>query len=108
MQFTPKELTPDQMCSLRDFLERVPDPRHRRGRRYPWPTLLTIVLAARIASATARFILDHGLHYLLTVKGNQLTIRAQLRDDYHWTAVAHAETGLGHGRIERRTIQATP
>ena len=52
MNFIPKELNPDQRCSLRDFLERVPDPRHRRGQRYPWAVLLTIVLAARLAGST--------------------------------------------------------
>lgn len=41
-------------------------------------------------------------------KPRQSTIQEQLRDDYHWTAVAHSETGLGLGRIERRTIQVTP
>ena len=57
---------------------------------------------------TARHMLDHGLHYLLTVKGNQPTIQEQLRDDCHWTAVTQADSGLGHGRIERRTIQVSP
>ena len=254
------KLTTAQMLSLRDFLRCVPDPRGRRGKRYPWPALLTIVLAARVAGATtlteisdfgraleqsvrqalgiprrrqtgryhapgistlhyalkdvdeerledllaewtrlqapdseplaldgkvlrgshdhdldaagtvrdeapkqqlsavgilsglvvgqrgftgakedaegatlraalqpwlhtgrcviadalhpthetARYIRDHGLHYLLTVKGNQPTVQAQSRDDYHWAAVAHVESGLGHGRIERRTIQVSP
>ena len=254
------KLTNDQMLSLRDFLERVPDPRRRRGKRYPWPALLTIVLAARVAGATtlteisdfgralaqavlqglgipcrrqtgqfhapcistfhyalkeievdtledllaewtrlqapddeplaldgkvmrgsydrdreddgsvrdeapwqqlsavgilsglivgqrgftgakedaegailrqslepwkntgrcviadalhttletARCILALGLHYILTVKGNQPLILEQLRDDYHWQVAAHSESGLGHGRIERRTIQVSP
>ena len=51
MQFTPNERTPEQMLSLRDFLRQVPDPRGRRGPRYPWPALMTIMLAARIAGA---------------------------------------------------------
>ena len=63
--------------------------------------------ALHTTHATARFIRDRGLHYLLTVKGNQPTIQAQLRD-YHWTSVTHSESGLGHGRIERRTIQVSP
>lgn len=52
MQFTPNELTAEQMLSLRDFPRQVPDPRGRRGQRYLWPALMTIMLAVRIAGAT--------------------------------------------------------
>lgn len=45
-------LTTAQMLSLRDFVRSQPDSRGRRGLRYPWPALLTIVLAARVAGAT--------------------------------------------------------
>lgn len=45
-------LTTAQMLSLRNFLRRVPDPRGRRGKRYPLPPLLTIVLSARMAGST--------------------------------------------------------
>ena len=254
------KLTTAQMLSLRDYLERVPDPRRRRGKRYPWPALLTLVLAARVAGATtltemsdfgraldqsvlqdlgiprraqtgrfhapgistlhyalkdvdveqledllaawtrdqapddeplaldgkvlrgsydhdraadgtvrdedpwqqlsavgilsglivgqrgftgatedaegailrqslepwkntgrcviadalhttletAQFIVDSGLFYILTVKGNQPTILEQLREDYHWQVAAHTVSGLEHGRLERRTIQVSP
>lgn len=30
------QLTTAQMLSLRDFLDRVPDPCRRQGKRYPW------------------------------------------------------------------------
>lgn len=46
-------LTTAQMLSLRDFVRLQPDARGRRGLRYPWPALLTIVLAARVAGATS-------------------------------------------------------
>ena len=45
-------LTTAQMLSLRDFVRRLPDPRARRGKRYPWPALLTMVMAARVAGLT--------------------------------------------------------
>ena len=46
-------LTTAQMLSLRDFLRCQPDSRARRGKRYPWPALLAIVLAARLAGSTS-------------------------------------------------------
>ena len=58
--------------------------------------------------ATAEHIRTLGLHYILTVKGNRPLLLEQLRDDYHWQVVAHSESGLGHGRIKRRTIQVSP
>ena len=58
--------------------------------------------------ATAQHILDCGLHYILTVKGNQPTLQQQLRDDYHWAHTERSASDLGHGRIERRTIQVSP
>jgi predicted transposase YbfD/YdcC len=35
-----------QYSDLRAALAAVPDPRHRRGQRYPWPLLLTLIAAA--------------------------------------------------------------
>ena len=64
--------------------------------------------ALHTTHATARYMCAHGLHYLLTVKGNRPAIQAQLRDDCRWTKVEHTESGHGHGRIERRTIQVFP
>ncbi|MGH2533812.1 MAG: hypothetical protein ACRDJW_16085 [Thermomicrobiales bacterium] len=34
---------------VRAALGDVPDPRQRRGRRYPWPVLLTLIGAALVA-----------------------------------------------------------
>ena len=54
-------LSPAQMESLFDFLRQVPDPRQPRGKRYSLPSLLTIVLSARLAGAdTLTDISDFG------------------------------------------------
>ena len=76
----------------------------------PWKNTGRCVIADALHTtlATAQHILALGLHYILTVKGNQPLILGQLRDDYHWQVAAHSESGLGHGRIERRTIQVSP
>ena len=42
-------LNPKQWRSLRDYLAQVSDPRCRRGLRYPLPTALTLLIAARLA-----------------------------------------------------------
>ncbi|MEU3201887.1 ISAs1 family transposase [Streptomyces sp. NPDC006996] len=46
---TPLETVAD----LRSFLAAVPDPRARRGIRYPWPALLTAAAAAVLAGAAS-------------------------------------------------------
>ena len=76
----------------------------------PWRNTGRCVIADALHTqrATAQHILDCGLHYILTVKGNQPTLQEQLRDDYHWALTEHSESHLGHGRIERRTIQVSP
>jgi hypothetical protein len=38
-----------QYRDLRAALSAAPDPRHRRGRRYPWPVLLTVIAAALVS-----------------------------------------------------------
>ncbi len=42
-------LTPAQWYDLYAYLDQVPDTRHRQGRRYPMRTVLTILIAARLA-----------------------------------------------------------
>ena len=76
----------------------------------PWKNTRRCVIAAALHTtlATAEHIRDLGLRYILTVKGDQPLLLEQLRDDYHWQVIAHSESGLGHGRIERRTIQVSP
>ena len=54
-------LSDSQLQSLREFLEKVSDTRGQRGLRYPTATLLTIVLAARMAGRqTLTRISDFG------------------------------------------------
>jgi len=60
--------------------------------------------------AIAQKIIDHGAHYVLSLKGNQPTLEADVLD-YFRTAPAHeilATTTLekGHGRIETRHYKA--
>ena len=54
-------LSPAQMESLYRFLQQVPDPRGRRGKRYALESVLTLVIAARLAGAdTLTDISDFG------------------------------------------------
>jgi predicted transposase YbfD/YdcC len=49
---------------------------------------------------------ERGAHYLVTVKGNQPGLLAQLRS-LPWKQVpaGHVQDGQGHGRIERRIVK---
>ena len=51
---------------------------------------------------------DDFFDLILFDEGHQPLILEQLREDYHWRVAAYSESGLGHGRIERRTIQVSP
>jgi predicted transposase YbfD/YdcC len=55
----------------------------------------------------ATWLHGHGAHYLVTVKGNQPGLLAQLRS-LPWKQVpaGHVQDGRGHGRIEKRVIKA--
>ena len=44
-------ITPTRAADLRDYLARIPDPRHRRGIRHPLPAILGIAAAAVAAGA---------------------------------------------------------
>ncbi|WP_327121701.1 ISAs1 family transposase [Nocardia sp. NBC_01730] len=57
---------------------------------------------------TARVITDRGGHYILTVKGNQPTLRKKLKN-IPWSQVPALHTDLdhSHGRQVRRTFKAT-
>lgn len=54
----------------------------------------------------AEYIVGRGGHYVLTVKGNQPSLRAQLAA-LPWTEVpaGHFDGGKAHGRIEQRTVK---
>jgi predicted transposase YbfD/YdcC len=58
--------------------------------------------------AHADYLIGRGAHYLLTVKGNQPTLLAQLRA-LPWADVPVADqtAGKGHGRVESRTLKMT-
>jgi predicted transposase YbfD/YdcC len=54
-----------QYTDLRTALSAVPDPRQRRGRRYPWPALLTLIAAALVSGqqgmrAIAQWVAEHA------------------------------------------------
>lgn len=49
---------------------------------------------------------ERGAHYLLTVKGNQPSLRNQLKTlPWKDVPVAHTSTDRAHGRVEKRTIK---
>ncbi|MHA6800194.1 ISAs1 family transposase [Bounagaea algeriensis] len=48
---------------------------------------------------------ERGAHYLVTVKGNQPALRAQLHA-LPWKQVPVGHTERGHGRVEKRTLKA--
>jgi predicted transposase YbfD/YdcC len=51
-------------------------------------------------------VLQRGAHYLLTVKGNQPGLSAQLKAlPWKQVPVAHTCTNRAHGRVEKRTIK---
>lgn len=54
-----------QYSHLHAALSAVPDPRHRRGCRYPWPVLLTLLAAAVVSGqqgvrAIAQWVAEHA------------------------------------------------
>ena len=55
----------------------------------------------------ARYLVgERGAHYLLTVKGNQPTLRRQLAA-LPWVEIpiTHTQNDRGHGRVEKRTLK---
>ena len=54
-----------QYTNLRAALAAVPDPRCRRGQRYPWPVLLTLIAAALVSGqqgmrAIGQWVVEHA------------------------------------------------
>lgn len=68
----------------------------------------TIVIADALHTSrqTGQAIVDHDLHYLLTVKGNQPTLLETL-EEYAWHDQPVQTIDLDHGRIETRTLRRT-
>lgn len=62
--------------------------------------------ALHTQNAHAHYLHRHGAHYVLTVKGNQPTLRARCAA-LPWAHVpaGHVEHDKGHGRREQRTLQ---
>jgi Ni/Co efflux regulator RcnB len=59
-------------------------------------------------SAHAGYLAGRGAHYLITVKGNQPGLHAQLAAlPWRQVPVAHRTREQGHGRAERRTLKVT-
>ena len=57
---------------------------------------------------TAQHLLDLGLDYLFTVRGNQSTVLAEVRDSFHWDCQRpHTTRDCEHGRIELRSIRVS-
>ena len=55
---------------------------------------------------TANWLIEHGADYLMTVKGNQPTLRAKLKN-LPWSQVpGHTYRDTGHGRRVTRTVKA--
>jgi predicted transposase YbfD/YdcC len=51
-------------------------------------------------------VLQRGAHYILTVKGNQPTLRNQLKAlPWKDIPIGHTSTNRGHGRVEKRTLK---
>ena len=80
------------------------------------PLLDRVDIAGAIVTADAlhtqrahvAYLAGRAAHYLLTVKGNQPTLLAQLKGlPWAEVSVADTTTGKGHGRIERRTVKVT-
>ena len=62
--------------------------------------------AMRTQVDTAQWIRDQGGHYLLTVKGNQKTLRKTVKDLPWKNVPAVSSVDTSHGRRVRRTVKA--
>ncbi|MFF0284357.1 hypothetical protein ACFYSW_29110 [Rhodococcus aetherivorans] len=57
---------------------------------------------------TADYIVGRGGHYVFTVKNNQRSLRNLLKSlPWNDIPVSSSTGGRGHGRLERRTLEAT-
>ncbi len=75
------------------------------------PDALDAVITADALHAQrdhAGYLHRRGAHYLITVKGNQPHLFAQLKTlPWRQIPIAHESRGRGHGRDEHRTIKVT-
>lgn len=56
----------------------------------------------------ARYLDQRGAHYVFTVKANQHRLHTRLTALPWPHATHHTSTGIGHGRLEQRTIETMP
>lgn len=91
-----------QYTDLRAALSAVPDPRHRRGQRYPWPVLLTLIAAALVSGqqgmrAIAQWVAEHSeeLGPLLALPPGRVPSAATLRRAVRAVDVAALEERIG-------------
>ncbi|MGK3207748.1 ISAs1 family transposase [Amycolatopsis sp. MEPSY49] len=80
------------------------------------PLLATLDLTGVVVTADAlhttrglaRYLARREAHYVFTVKANQHRLHARLAA-LPWPAAGHhISTGIGHGRLEQRTIEVLP
>lgn len=74
-----------QYTRLAAALSTIPDPRHRRGQRYPWPLLLALVSGQRHGRAMGQWVREHhdDLAQALDRPGQALPSEATLRRTLH-------------------------
>jgi predicted transposase YbfD/YdcC len=90
-----------QYRDLRAALAAVPDPRQRRGRRYAWPILLTLIAAALVSGqqslrAMGQWVAEHGddLGPLLGLPPGRVPSAATLRRTVRAVDLAALEAQL--------------
>lgn len=80
-----------EYTSLAAALRDVPDPRHARGQRYPWPLLLVLISAALASGQT------HGRGISQWVREHAMTLQAALHwEAPHWPSEATVRRALRH------------
>jgi predicted transposase YbfD/YdcC len=91
-----------QYTDLRTALSAVPDPRHRRGQRYPWPVLLTLIAAALVSGqqgmrAIGQWVAEHAeeLRPLLDLPPGRVPSPATLRRAVRAVEVEVLEERIG-------------
>ena len=91
-----------QYSDLRAALADVPDPRGRRGRRYRWPVLLTLIAAALVSGqqgmrAIGQWVGEHGeeVRPLLDLPPGRVPSPATLRRALRAVDVAALEERIG-------------
>lgn len=61
-----------QYTTLVEVLKTLPDPRHARGKRYPWPFLLTLIVAAMTSGQKTIYAIADWIHLNAEELGKQL------------------------------------